>query len=139
MDASLAPYHQHHQELLRLAGSCETRLDPTLVRNHPDLCLAVVRRLVGLAKAHLAMENTILYPALLSDTNANILAAARALEADLGDLSTTLREYGHHWTSPETIRRAPEAFIGASLDLVKVLRHRIEVEESSLFPLVERA
>lgn len=139
MDASLAPYHQHHQELLRLAGNCETRLDVALVRSHPELCLAAVHRLVGLTKAHLAMEDTILYPALFSDSDADILAAARMLAADLDDLKTTLREFGHRWTNAETIRRAPEVFIGASLALLGVLRQRIEVEVSSLFPLVERA
>ena len=139
MDASLAPYHQHHQALLRLAGNCESRLDVALVRNHPELCLAAIHRLVGLAKAHLAMENAILYPALFSDSDAEILATARRLEADLDGLKATLREFGQHWTSAETIRRAPEAFIGASLTLLGVLRQRIEVEVSSLFPLVERA
>ena len=103
MDAALAPYHQQHQELLRLAASCESRLDAALVRQHPDLCLAAMRRLVGLTKAHLAMENTILLPALFGDVDADIQAAARALEEDLSHLNARLREYGHHWTSAETI------------------------------------
>src|SRR5450631_1254917 len=101
MDASLAPYHQQHQELLRLAATCESRLDPALARQHPELCLAAVHRLVDLTKAHLAMETTILYPALLGDRDAGIQAAARALEADLDDLTVRLRDYGHHWTTPE--------------------------------------
>jgi iron-sulfur cluster repair protein YtfE (RIC family) len=139
MDASLAPYHQQHLELLRWAATCEARLDPAEVRQHPERCLAAVRRLVGLAKAHLAMENTILYPALLGDRNVNIQAAARALEADLGQLQSRLRDYGHHWKSPETVGQAPEAFTRNSRELFRILRHRIKVEASALFPLVEQA
>lgn len=139
MDASLAPYHRHHQELLRLAQRYEARLDPALVRNHPELCLAGVQRLVALAKAHLAMETTILFPALQSGPDADILASARKLEAGLGTLKNQLGQYGHHWTSAETIRRAPEAFIEASKDLLQSLRYRIEIEVKGLFPLVERA
>jgi Hemerythrin HHE cation binding domain len=139
MDASLAPYHQQHQELLRLAANCESRLEPALVRQHPDLCLAAVRRLVARTKAHLAMENTILYPALFSDVDADIQTAARALDDGLNELTTRLRDFGHHWTSAEIIHFAPEAFIGNSLELFRVLRHRIEVEATGLFPLVERA
>lgn len=139
MDPSLAPYHQHQQELLRLARIHESRLDSGLVRNHPDACLAGAQRLVALAKAHLAMENAVLYPALLGGMNADIQAAARALESGLDDLTFRLRQFGHHWTSADTIRQAPEAFIEASRNLLQVLRRHIEEEVTRLFPLVERA
>jgi iron-sulfur cluster repair protein YtfE (RIC family) len=139
VDASLAPYHQHHQELLRLAREHESRLAPTLVRSHPDLCLAGVQRLVASAKAHLSMENAVLFPALLGAVDADVQAAARGLEASLDDLKARLRQFNHHWTNAETIRHAPEAFIGASRDLLRVLRMRIDLEEARLFPLVERA
>lgn len=139
MDASLTPYHHHHQELRRLAREHESRLAPALVRNHPDLCLACAQRLIASIKAHLSMENAVLYPALLGAMDADIQAAARGLEAGLGELKTRLRQFSHHWTNAETIRLAPEAFIETSEDLLQVLRQRIEVEEARLFPLVERA
>ena len=138
MDASLAPYHQHHQELRRLASHYESKLQPTLVREHPDLCLADVQHLVSATKAHLAMENAVLFPALLMGQDETVRAAAAALESSLRELSTQLRQYGHHWTNAETVRRAPEAFIAASLGLLRTLRHRIQEEATSLFPLVER-
>jgi iron-sulfur cluster repair protein YtfE (RIC family) len=139
MDASLAPYHQHHQELLRLANLYESNLNPAVVRNHPDLCLAEIQRLISVTKAHLAMETTVLYPALFSGRNEDVRAAAKVLESGLMDLSAQLRQYGHHWTSAETIRRAPEAFIDASLRLLGNVRLRIKAEATCLFPLVERA
>ncbi len=139
MDASLAPYHQHQQSLLRLASLYESRLNPVLVQRYPDLCLAEAQRLVSETKAHLAMESAVLYPALLDGQDADIRAAARALETGLTELIARLGRYGHHWTSAEAIRRAPEAFVGASLDLLRALRSRIEEETTRLFPLVERA
>jgi hypothetical protein len=139
VDASLAPYHQHHQELLRLAREHESRLAPALVRSHPDLCLAASQRLVASAKAYLSMENAVLFPALLEAVDTDIQAAARGLEAGLGDLKMRLRQFNHHWTHPETIRQVPEAFIEASQDLLRTLRQRIDLEEARLFPLVERA
>ena len=138
MDASLAPYHQQHQELLRLASQYESRLEAGLVRRHPEACLAAVQRLVGLTKAHLAQEHTILYPALLADRNADVQTAARDLEAGLQELSGRLREFGRHWTSAQTIGLAPEAFIRNARELFRVLRNRIEAETTGLFPLVER-
>ncbi|WP_243302682.1 hemerythrin domain-containing protein [Geothrix oryzisoli] len=139
MDASLAPYHHRHQELLRLAREHEARLAPTLVRDHPDQCLAGAQRLAASIKAHLSMENAVLYPALLGVTDADIQAAARGLEAGLADLKSRLRAFSHHWASAETIHLAPDAFISASHDLLQVLRQRIDLEETRLFPLVERA
>jgi hypothetical protein len=139
MDASLAPYHQQHQALLRLAATCEARLEPDQVRRHPDQCLASVRRLLEQTKAHLAMEHTILCPALLEAGDTDLLAAAGALEAGLAELTTKLREYGHHWTSAELIGRAPEAFIRTTRELFRALRGRIDAETTGLFPLVERA
>jgi hemerythrin-like domain-containing protein len=139
MDASLIPYHHHHLELLRLAQAHEARLAPALVRNHPDLYLAATQRLVASVKAHLSMENTILYPALLGAVDADIQLAAKGLEADLDELKTRLRQFSHHWTSAETIRLAPEAFIQTSKDLLQTIRLRIDQEKARLFPLVERA
>ena len=139
MDASLAPYQDHHRELLRLAREHESRLAPALVRNQPDQCLAGAQRLVASVKAHLSMENAVLYPALFSAADADIQVAARGLEAGLDELKHRLGSFSHHWRSPETIRLAPEAFIAASRDLLQVLRRRIAVEEARLFLLVERA
>ncbi|WP_243295062.1 hemerythrin domain-containing protein [Geothrix mesophila] len=139
MDASLAPYHHHHQELRRLAREHEARLAPALVRSHPDLCLAGAQALLATVKAHLSMENTVLYPALLEAMDADIQATARGLEAGLGELKTRLRQFSYHWPSAEAIRLAPEAFIETSRDLLQVLRRRIDLEEARLFPLVERA
>ena len=139
MDASLAPYHHHHQELRRLAREHEARLAPALVRDHPDQCLAGSQALLATAKAHLSMEHTILYPALLEAMDTEVLAAARGLEAGLEELRTRMRQFARHWPSAEAIRLAPEAFIGTSRDLLQVLRRRIDLEEARLFPLVERA
>ncbi|WP_243287258.1 hemerythrin domain-containing protein [Geothrix terrae] len=139
MDASLAPYHHHHQELRRLAREHEARLAPALVRSHPDQCLAGAQTLLATVKAHLSMENTILYPALLEAMDADILAAAKGLEAGLDELRTRMRQFTQHWPSAEAIRLAPEAFIETSRDLLHVLRQRIDLEEARLFPLVERA
>ncbi|WP_243317847.1 hemerythrin domain-containing protein [Geothrix paludis] len=139
MDASLAPYHHHHQELRRLAREHEARLAPALVRSHPEVCLAGAQALLTTVKAHLSMENTVLYPALLEAVDADIQATARGLEAGLEELKTRLRQFSHHWPSAEAIRLAPEAFIETSRDLLQVLRRRIDLEEARLFPLVERA
>ena len=139
MDASLAPYHHHHQELRRLAREHEARLAPALVRSHPEACLAGAQALLATVKAHLSMENTVLYPALLEAVDADIQATARGLEAGLDELKTRLRQFSHHWPSAEAIRLAPEAFIETSRDLLLVLRQRIDLEEARLFPLVERA
>jgi hypothetical protein len=139
MDASLAAYHCHHQTLLRLASLYESRLNPALVQRYPDLCLSEAQRLVSETKAHLAMESAVLYPALLGGRDEGIRAAALALEVGLTELTLRLGRYGHHWTSAETIRRAPEAFVDTSLELLQALRKRIEEETTRLFPLVERA
>lgn len=139
MDASLAPYHHHHQELRRLAREQEARLAPALVRSQPDQCLAGAQALLATARAHLSMETAILYPALSTAPDADIQAAAQGLEAGLEELRTRMRQFTHHWPSAETIRLAPEAFIQTSRDLLQTLLHRIEVEETRLFPLVDRA
>lgn len=139
MDASLAAYQQQHQELLRLASLYESSLDPTQVRHHPDLCLAGLQRLVLATKAHLAMENAVLYPALLGGLDGEVRDAAKRLESNMANLNLQLRQYGHHWTNAETIRRAPDAFIATSGRLLETLRRRITEEATCLFPLVERA
>lgn len=139
MDASLAPYHHHHLELRRLAREHEARLAPALVRSHPDLCLAGAQALVATAKAHLSMETAILYPALSSAPDADIQVAAQGLEAGLEELRARMRQFISHWPSAEAIRLAPEAFIQTSQDLLQTILRRIDVEETRLFPLVDRA
>ncbi len=83
------------------------------------------------------MEDTVLLPALRQASDPRARAQAEAESARAVDLKRHLHEAGHHWTTPETLRRAPEAFIEACRSLLGAMRQHVEREEQGLFPLVD--
>lgn len=139
MDPSLAPYQAQHHALRRLARQQESLLAPAVVRAHPETCLDHAQRLVAELKAHLAMEDAVLYPALLGGTDADAQAQVQDLAVGRESLKLRVRDYRRSWASSELIGQAPEAFIQASADLLRSLRGCLEAEESRLYPLVDRA
>lgn len=138
MDPSLAPYLAQHDELLRLARRQASLLTPEAVRAHPECHWSEAQQLVARLKAHLAMEDAVLFPALLEGPDADSRGAARDLEAGQASLKREVGQYRHAWASAERIREAPEAFTQASLGLLRSLGRFLDAQATRLFPLVER-
>ncbi len=86
--------------------------------------------------AHLAKEDRLVYPALISSDNRDTASMAHLISAEVGDLADKWRHYLSYWTVSR-IREDGDAFGAQTIAVEQALLARIEREEADLFPLLQ--
>jgi hypothetical protein len=88
--------------------------------------------------AHLAKEDSNIYPRLIAGADIASSEAARAVIEEFKDLAADWTAL-IGWASLEAIRNEPERFANWSHDLVERLRGRVRRENELLYPQALRA
>lgn len=125
---------REHDVLVALGADLETALDST----DTDMMAAAQARLAGLLVAHLAREDSAIYPKLLLGNDASAAAAARAVVDEFVDLARDWRGHLTRWT-PEHIAAETASFADATRVLLARLRQRVRRENELLYPLALQA
>lgn len=130
----IATLKQQHQELVRLVG----QMNAVLERGDEAAVFAVLASLSQVLRAHLALEDREVYPALVraaeASGDAKMLETARLFADNMQRITESLKEFlARHETSFHLDR-----FRTGWGTLSGVLAKRIESEETTLYPLYER-
>lgn len=130
----IATLKQQHQELLRLVG----QMNAVLERGDEAAVFAVLSSLSQVLRAHLALEDQEIYPALVraaeASGDAKMLETARLFADNMQRITDSLKEFlARHETSFHL-----ERFRTGWSTLSGVLAKRIESEETTLYPLYEK-
>ena len=104
----------------------------------PLRLLAVRREFGRVLGAHLAREDWVIYPSLLTDARPEVRALARRLADDALAFTTAFRAYCRNWT---TVKIAEDwrGFGKATRAILARLEHRVAAEDRDLYPLVTGA
>lgn len=98
--------------------------------------LASVRwRLHHLLMVHLAKEDRVLYPQLMTSGDPLIRSRATRFSRDMGGLATTYLDYAKKWTA-ERVFEDRAGFVAETRSVMLALRQRIVREERDLYPLL---
>lgn len=103
----------------------------------PQATGAIRWHLARLLMTHLALEDRILYPALLQADDADVRAATTTLQLDTGRLAERFSLYMTAW-SDDRIAKEWRIFCSETDQVLAALRKRIEREEDTLYPLAEQ-
>ena len=82
--------------------------------------------------AHLAKEDSLLYPRLQRSPDTQVAALAHRFAAELGGLSDAFKQYMRHW-SAERIAADADGFERDTHIVLSALQDRIHREESELY------
>lgn len=123
-----------HDELRRLA---QALLDCVAAPRADPARLGAVRwSLTRKLLAHLAKEDTLLYPRLRAGRDPRAAAVATRFAADMGTLADRYRAYVSAWPA-ERIAGDWLAFGRATRQVLQLLQRRMEKEETVLYALIE--
>ena len=130
----IATLKQQHQELVRLVGE----MNAVLERGDEGAVFAVLASLSQVLRAHLALEDREIYPALVkaaeASGDAKMLETAKLFADNMQRITESLKDFlARHETSFHLDR-----FRTGWSTLSGVLAKRIESEETTLYPLYER-
>lgn len=126
-------FRVQHDEILAMTREITDKL-----KAEPDAALIrkLLSSLAGKVNFHLAMEDKALYPRLAQqkDTNANALAAKFMTE--MGGLAGVFMAYNNKW-QVSVIKSDPEGFAHETRKVFGALAHRIQRENTELYPLAD--
>jgi Hemerythrin HHE cation binding domain len=123
-----------HKRIASMAADLAAMVDQPTPAD-PVRLLAFRREFARTLGAHLAREDWVIYPSLLTDARPQVRALARELADDAHAFTTAFRDYCRHWTTT-AIAADWRGFGKATLAVLARLKNRVDVEDRNLYPLV---
>ena len=130
--------HQH-DTALDMAQRLLELIDAYRPGNPAHPILMQLNRLYGVLRVHLAHEDLVLYPALISSPDRTVARTAQHFVDEVGGMALDLECFARHWSCSASITSNFAEFSQAANDLMLALAVRIERENRYLYPLAEAA
>jgi iron-sulfur cluster repair protein YtfE (RIC family) len=130
-------YRDQHVELAGMAQqvrSLSSRL------GSDDDCNQVrgeLSRLAGKLLVHLTMEDQGMYPRLKDHADSTLKATAASFAREMGGIAEAFTAYSNKWTAG-AIKADKTGFAAETAKVVDILLQRIQRENSTLYPMVDR-
>jgi len=131
-------FRRQHQEILGLVKELEPQLDVVSLRRDAAPVATGLQRLAAMLKAHLALEDSTLYPKLMAHADPAVAATARRYQQEMGGLQTAFSNYIERWPTAPSIQQEPDLFLSQTQQVVAALLARVEREDSELYPMADR-
>ena len=131
-------FRRQHQEILGLVKELQPQLDVTSLRRDAAPVATGLQRLAALLKAHLALEDSTLYPKLIAHADPEVAATARRYQQEMGGLQKAFSDYVERWPTAAPIQQEPEMFVSQTQQVVAALLARVEREDGELYPMLDR-
>src|SRR5688572_15228410 len=119
-------FRRQHQEILGLVKELQPRLEVASLQRDAAPVATGLQRLAALLKAHLALEDSTLYPKLMAHADPEIAATARRYQQEMGGLQTAFSDYIERWSTASSIQHEPELFVSQTQQVVAALLARVE-------------
>lgn len=130
-------YKEQHKDLLAMAGSLQAMLNVQGLSQNADAARKCLGEIAGKLNVHLAMEDQVLYPALLKGASDTSAMAQRFID-EMGGIKAAFGAYLAAWPGAGVIQKDPQGFISQTKGIIEALHKRIRAEENELYPLAER-
>jgi hemerythrin-like domain-containing protein len=131
-------FRRQHQEILGLVKELQPLLEVVSLRRDAATVATGLQRLAAMLKAHLALEDSALYPKLLAHADPAVAATARRYQQEMGGLQTTFSNYIERWPAASSIQHEPDLFVSQTQQVVAALLARVEREDGELYPMADR-
>lgn len=129
---------RQHDEIIGIVTEIDKNLDNHSLMTKSQETANLLNLLAGKLTAHLTMEDKVLYPKLLSSSNAAIKKTTKEFIDEMGGLSTVFVTYVTKWQDANSIKENSQDFITETKNLFQALGARVEKENNILYPLAEK-
>ncbi len=131
-------FRQQHKELLEIVNTISGYLSEDQIESRASDITQLLAKFSGKLKGHLAMEDRVLYPKLLSHEDAVINSMASRFMNEMGGIAEAVGEYGAKWSSAAAIQSDSRGFITETKRLFRALGTRIQSEDNVLYPTLDK-
>lgn len=129
--------HQHH-EILGCIADLRTQVRNGIAANATEIARLIVQ-MSSTIKLHLAVEDSVLYPALQQSRNTSLALMGKRFQDEMTSIATGYLAFSRRWNSPANVAADPEAFRADANSVLKLLYDRMQKENTDFYPAVEAA
>jgi hemerythrin-like domain-containing protein len=127
-------YREQHEKLRKIVEEI-----PTSVTQVSEAAIrGLMVKFIGTLRAHLGMEDTYLYPAMMEHPDPEIREKARSFKQEMGDLASGIETFYNKWSKAGNISTSPADFVQDWSRTRSVLLNRMDREDRDLYELVDR-
>lgn len=131
-------YRRQHDELLEVVTEISGKLDALQLAKDASEVRALLSKLMGKLKIHLAMEDKSLYPQLLKSLDPAAKKLAQRFIDEMGSIGLVVEKYAANWPSPTAIQKNANGFVSETRKLFEALGKRIVKENNELYKFVDQ-
>lgn len=130
-------FKEQHIEILGLIKDMERYCNKGIT-NHKDELSRGLMMLRFKVKLHLATEDKFLYPAIGTQPNAAVSHLSGFMREEMTGISTDFLMFSTRWERADAIYTKADRFYEDTTHIIKVLRHRIQHENTEFYPAIEQ-
>ncbi len=127
-------FRRQHEELIAIVSEIIPLLSVSKINENSNKIHSLMSKFSGKLKAHLSMEDTILYPAILNSQHATI---ANKYNTEMKALKPAIENFFKKYMNIKTLEEKPQEFIDELTQIVDILKKRIDAEHKELYPIYE--
>ncbi|MCC6073253.1 hemerythrin domain-containing protein [Massilia sp. GCM10020059] len=129
-------FKHQHVDILASVGALRALVKDGIAENADRICKQIIS-MSALIKLHLAVENSVLYPALQSTNNAAVAHMGKQFQNEMESISAAYLNFARRWNSAASLSRDPETFRSDANTVLKVLHARMQQENTVFYPAIE--
>ncbi len=133
--ADTKQFSEQHEDLMSVAHQLAIALGAGALARDAWEVRGLLSTLAGKLKVHLALEDNILYSALLESPDENVRNVSQQFLDEMGGIAKAFQVYIEKWPHAMAVEERPQEFSDETQVILTILAERIEKEEKILYPM----
>lgn len=129
-------FKHQHEKIYNGIHALRAYTQAGIVDNADKIAGAVVS-MSSTIKLHLAVEDTVLYPALQKSERVAIAKKGREFQTEMQPIATSYEQFARRWNLAGNVAGDPEGFRADANRVLKMLHGRIQREDREFYPDIE--
>jgi iron-sulfur cluster repair protein YtfE (RIC family) len=129
-------FKQQHVEIIGSVAALRKLAKEGVIENATKISKLIIS-MSSIIKLHLAVEDTILYPALQNRNNAAVARKGKKFQDEMTVIAATYMGFARSWNNASKVSANPEGFRSDANIVLKILHERMHKENTVFYPAIE--
>lgn len=129
-------FKQQHVDILECIAQLRRQVKGGIAENAGPIASLVVS-MSSTIKLHLAVEDSVLYPALQQSHDRALANMGKKFQDEMKNIASGYLAFARKWNSSSHVLQDPEGFRADANRVLKVLHQRMQSENTTFYPMIE--
>lgn len=129
-------FKRQHVDILENLASLRQLVRAGIAENAKQISQRIISMSSSI-KLHLAVEDTVLYPALQNGTNADVARMGKLFQDEMVEIAAAYLNFARNWNNASRVSQDPEGFRADANSVLRVLHARMQKENTVFYPAIE--